>query len=98
MGVELLLREFRPRPRAVLREPTIERPRFRVIDAHNPLGETFGGSWIRWPASELLDVLDQAGVRVLVDLDGGWGEAALEQHLEHFQAVAPERFVHFGGV
>ncbi|OGO14606.1 MAG: hypothetical protein A2Y93_17695 [Chloroflexi bacterium RBG_13_68_17] len=98
MGVELLLREFRPRPRAVLRETTIERPRFPVIDAHNHLGETFGGSWIRWPASELLDVLDQAGVRVLVDLDGGWGEAALEQHLEHFQAVAPERFVHFGGV
>jgi predicted TIM-barrel fold metal-dependent hydrolase len=97
-GDDLLLRDFRPRSQAVLHETVVRRPRFPVIDAHNHLGETFGGGWIRWPADELLDVLDQAGVRVLVDLDGGWGEATLEQHLEHFRAVAPERFVHFGGV
>jgi predicted TIM-barrel fold metal-dependent hydrolase len=94
----VLLRDYRPRSQAVLRETPVPRPRFPVIDAHNHLGEAFGGGWIRWPASELLDVLDQAGVRVLVDLDGGWGEPILDQHLEHFQAAAPERFVHFGGV
>jgi predicted TIM-barrel fold metal-dependent hydrolase len=43
-------------------------------------------------------VLDQAGVRVYVDLDGGWGESVLEAHLDHFKAVAPERFKIFGGV
>jgi predicted TIM-barrel fold metal-dependent hydrolase len=97
-GGDLLLRDFRPRSQAVLHETSVQRARFSVVDAHNHLGETFGGGWIRSPAVELLDVLDQAGVRVLVDLDGGWGEATLEHHLDHFRAAAPERFVHFGGV
>ena len=98
MGGDLLLREFCPRPRAVLRETAIQRPRFPVIDAHNHLGDEFGGGWIHWPAADLLAVMDESGVRVLVDLDGGWGEAILEQHLDHFKAAAPDRFVHFGGV
>lgn len=95
---DLLLRSFDPRPRAVLRETAIDRPRFPVIDAHNHLGEEFGGGWIHQPVRQLLDVLDEAGVRLLVDLDGGWGEAILERHLDHFRATAPDRFLHFGGV
>jgi predicted TIM-barrel fold metal-dependent hydrolase len=94
----MLLSDFRPRPRVALRETAIRQPRFPVIDAHNHLGEDFGGGWIHWPPADLLGVLDQAGVRVLVDLDGGWGEATLLQHLDHFKAAAPERFVLFGGV
>ena len=37
-------------------------------------------------------VFDSQGVRVLVDLDGGWGEAVLHRHLDLFKAAAPERF------
>lgn len=95
---DLYLSEFQPRPKLVVPETRLEQPRFPVIDAHNHLGETFGGGWIKRPVSELLDVLDQAGVRVFVDLDGGWGEAILDRHLDHFKAAAPERFFHFGGV
>ena len=39
----MLLSDFHPRPMLVTRASTIERPRFPVIDAHNHLGELFGG-------------------------------------------------------
>ena len=90
--------KYQPRSRLEVKRTPISGPRFPVIDIHNHLGEPFGGNWVRRPVSELLDVLDQAGVRVYVDLDGGWGEDILHQHLDHFKAAAPERFRVFGGV
>src|SRR5262249_35051922 len=84
-------------PALVTKETLIERPRFPVIDAHNHLGELFGGGWDRRPVRELLEVLDAVQVHQLADLDGGWSEALLEQHLDHFKAAAPERFRIFGG-
>jgi len=76
----------------------VVKPRFPVIDAHNHLGELFGGGWNKRPISELLDLLDEAGVVAYVDLDGGWGEDILNAHLDHFKAKAPQRFQIFGGV
>ena len=38
------------------------------------------------------------GVKVYVDLDGGWGEDKLVAHLKAFKEPAPERFRIFGGV
>lgn len=73
-------------------------PRFPVIDAHNHLGEEFGGGWDCRPVAELLDVLDESGVRRFVDLDGGWGERVLDARLAKYKRAAPERFVCFGGV
>jgi predicted TIM-barrel fold metal-dependent hydrolase len=94
----MLLSHYRPQPALVTRETMVARPRCPVIDVHNHLGEQFGGGWDQRPVGELLDVLDEADVRVLVDLDGGWGAALLERHLDHFKAAAPERFRIFGGV
>lgn len=94
----MLLSDFSPRPTLVTRASTVERPRFPAIDAHNHLAEPFGAGWDKRPVSELLGVLDEAGVRALVDLDGGWGEPLLERHLDYFKAAAPERFQIFGGV
>ncbi len=94
----MLLENYRPQSMLVTKITQVERPRFPVIDAHNHLGEDFGGGWIRRPVSELLDVLDAVNVRVLVDLDGGWDEEILNAHLDHFKAAAPERFRMFGGV
>jgi predicted TIM-barrel fold metal-dependent hydrolase len=48
--------------------------------------------------AQLLDILNEAGVRAYVDLDGGWGEEILESHLDKIKAAAPERFLMFGGV
>jgi predicted TIM-barrel fold metal-dependent hydrolase len=95
---DILLHDFRPRPRLVVGETVIMKPRFPAIDAHNHLAAPFGGDWDQRPVSELLDVLDECDVRVLVDLDGGWGEHILHAHLDKFKAAAPERFRVFGGV
>jgi predicted TIM-barrel fold metal-dependent hydrolase len=94
----MLLSDYRPRSELVVDVHAVPRARFTAIDAHNHLGADFGGGWDRRPLSELLDVLDAAGVRVLVDLDGGFGEALLEAHLDRFKAKAPDRFLVFGGV
>lgn len=94
----LLLDEFAPRSELVSTASPVERPRVPVIDAHNHLGVEFGGGWDRRPVGELLDVLDEAEVRCLVDLDGGWSEQLLDAHLAHFKEAAPDRFACFGGV
>lgn len=94
----MLLANFKPRPKLVTKTTLVEKPLFPVIDAHNHLGEAFGGGWDLRPAAELVDVLEAAEVRHLVDLDGGWGEGLLQKHLEHFKAPYPERFSIFGGV
>ena len=94
----MLLSDFHPRPALVTKASAVIQPRFPVVDAHNHLGELFGGGWDQRPVAELLDVLDAAHVRALVDLDGGWGEDLLQRHLDHFKQAAPERFQIFGGV
>ncbi|MFN8457814.1 MAG: amidohydrolase family protein [Anaerolineae bacterium] len=94
----MLLTDYRPRPVLTRKTTKVEKPRFPVIDAHNHLAEPFGGGWDKRPLPALLDLLDEAEVRVYVDLDGGWGEAVLQQHLDTFKAPAPERFRIFGGV
>ena len=91
------LRDFHPRSMLTTKKTKIERPRFRVIDAHNHLGSGFG-DWDTRPVEELLEALDRAGIEKYVDLDGGWGEDILDRHLAHFKAAAPERFAVFGGV
>ncbi len=92
------LADFRPRPALVTKSTQLLAPRFTVIDAHNHLTEPFGGGWDKKPLPALIDLLDEAQVRVYVDLDGGWGEDILEQHLDIFKAHAPDRFRIFGGV
>ncbi|HXV44335.1 MAG TPA: amidohydrolase family protein, partial [Anaerolineae bacterium] len=94
----MILIHYSPRPALTTKVTSVVKPRFPVIDAHNHLGEDFGGGWSQRPLEELLAVLDEAGVQVYVDLDGGWGEDILHQRLDKFKAAAPERFCIFGGV
>jgi predicted TIM-barrel fold metal-dependent hydrolase len=94
----MLLQDFSPKSKLVTRVTLVEKPRFPAFDAHNHLGEDFGGGWDKRPLAELLDLLDQAGVERFVDLDGGWGEQQLNSHLDHFKSSAPDRFLVFGGV
>lgn len=94
----MLLTQFHPSPKLITKISSIPKPRFPVIDAHNHLGDPFGGGWDKKPVAELLAVLDEAQVRWYVDLDGGWGEGILHAHLDHFKKAAPDRFKIFGGV
>jgi predicted TIM-barrel fold metal-dependent hydrolase len=90
------LENFRPQSKLVTKTTLVERPRFPVVDAHNHLS-MFGDRQPRRSLTELLDLLDQAEAGVFVDLDGGWGEALLQEHLDWLQPAA-ERFLLFGGV
>jgi predicted TIM-barrel fold metal-dependent hydrolase len=89
---------YQPQSKLVTKTTLLEKPRFPAFDAHNHLGEDFGGGWDQKSLPELLDLLDQAGIVCYVDLDGGWGEHLLNAHLDHFKQPAPERFQVFGGV
>jgi predicted TIM-barrel fold metal-dependent hydrolase len=92
------INDYVPKSKLVVRKTQILKPRFPVFDAHNHLGEDFGGGWIKRPAGELLEALDAAGVYKFVDLDGGWGEDILQAHLDKLKQAAPQRFYVFGGV
>ncbi len=92
------LSDYRPLPMLVTKTTRVTRPRFPVIDAHNHLGREVGTSEAAFPAAELLDIMDQAGVAVIVDVDCGWGERQLAAHLDCYKRAAPDRFVMFGGV
>ena len=67
----MLLENFRPRSRLVTKTTLVNKPKFPVIDAHNHLGEPFGGGWDKKPFSELLELLetlvDGTGDREVVD-------------------------------
>ena len=94
----MLLQDYHPRPRLVTKVTLVNKPRFPVIDAHNHLGEAFGGRWDKKPLNQLLELLDEASIILYVDLDGGWSEELFHHHLDIFKAKAPERFCVFGGL
>lgn len=91
------LTRYKPKSKLVTSETHVDLPKFPVIDAHNHLGH-FGGDAInRLSLDQLCAQLDEAGVSHYIDLDGGWGEEILRQHID-FLAPRAERFQVFGGV
>ena len=94
----MLLSAFRPKSCLMTKSTQVMNPCFPVIDAHNHLGDEFGGGWIHRSVNELIDILDQVNVKLYVDLDGGWGEDVLALHIDKFKSTYPDRFQVFGGV
>ena len=94
---ELRLADFRPRSSLRVSAHDVPRPRVPVIDAHNHLGSAFGGDWVTRPPSELIEVLDEAGIEMIVDLDGGQGEA-LSAEVARWQGSYPDRVAVFAGL
>jgi predicted TIM-barrel fold metal-dependent hydrolase len=94
---ELRLADFRPR--SSLRVPVheVRRPKYPVVDAHNHLGPAFGGDWVRRPPAELIATLDDAGVEMIIDLDGGHGNA-LSAEIDRWQVAYPDRVAVFAGL
>ncbi len=41
----MLLENFRPQSKLVTKTTLVNQPKFPVIDAHDHLGEPFGGGW-----------------------------------------------------
>ncbi len=92
----MLLENFHPRSALVTKTTLVHKPKFPVIDAHNHLAQ-FGLNAIDLLSiSEICDLLDEAGVTNYVDLDGGWGESILQDHIDQLKPAG--RFQIYGGV
>jgi predicted TIM-barrel fold metal-dependent hydrolase len=90
---DLKLRDWQPRSMLVTKTTIVEKPRFPVVDAHNHLG---GGKARLTPAvvARYLREMDAAGIRTVVNLDGGWGER-LTETLAALDEAHPGRFLTF---
>jgi predicted TIM-barrel fold metal-dependent hydrolase len=90
---ELKLRDWEPRSMMVAKTTVVEKPLFPVVDVHNHLG---GGKERLTPevVRRYLREMDEAGVRTVVNLDGGWGDR-LRETLHALDKAHPGRFLTF---
>jgi predicted TIM-barrel fold metal-dependent hydrolase len=90
---ELKLRDWEPRSMMKTKTTIVETPMFPVVDVHNHLG---GGKDRLTPAvvKRYLDEMTAAGVRTVVNLDGGWGDR-LKETIAALDETHPGRFLTF---
>src|SRR5262245_3686296 len=88
---ELKLRDWEPRSMLVTKATEVPKPAFPVVDVHNHLG---GGAATLTPerVKHYLAEMDAAGVRAVVNLDGGW-DARLKETLAALDEAHPGRFL-----
>lgn len=88
---ELKLRDWKPRSMLVTRATEVARPAFPLIDVHNHLG---GGKKTLTPerVASYLAEMDAAGVRTVVNLDGGWDQR-LRETIAALDNAFPGRFL-----
>jgi predicted TIM-barrel fold metal-dependent hydrolase len=90
---ELKLKDWEPKSMMVAKTTIVEKPLYPVVDVHNHLG---GGKERLTPATvkRYLTEMDEAGVRTVVNLDGGWGQR-LKETLAALDEAHPGRFLTF---
>ena len=90
---ELKLSDWEPRSMLKTRQSDIQTPAYPVIDVHNHLG---GGKERLTPeqVKNYLAEMDAAGIRTVVNLDGGWGRQ-LNETLAALDEAHPGRFLTF---
>src|SRR5262245_31370550 len=98
---QLKLREWEPKSMLVTRTTVIEKPMYPVIDIHNHLG-TGKATLTPQRVERYLTEMNEAGVRTVVNLDGGWGER-LRETIAALDQAHPGRFlsyalVNFSGI
>ena len=93
---ELKLKDWAPRPMLVRTETKLDKARFPVVDVHNHLG---GGKdfLTAQRVARYLEEMDAAGVRTVVNLDGGWG-TQLQETLAALDQAHPGRFLTFAQI
>src|SRR6478672_12625477 len=90
---ELKLRDWEPKSMMVTKSTVVEKPLYPVIDMHNHLG----GGKDRLTATTVkhyLTEMDEAGIKTVVNLDGGWGDR-LKETLAALDEAHPGRFLTF---
>jgi predicted TIM-barrel fold metal-dependent hydrolase len=90
---DLKLRDWEPKSMMVTKTTIVEKPLVPAVDVHNHLG---GGKARLTPqvVKRYLTEMDEAGVRTVINLDGGWGEK-LTETLEALDNAHPGRFLTF---
>lgn len=90
---DLKLKDWEPRSMMVTKTTIVEKPRFPVIDIHNHLG---GGMQQLPPdrVQKYLTEMNEAGVKTVVNLDGGWGDR-LKETIAALDKAHPGRFITF---
>ncbi|CAN5402247.1 hypothetical protein BH11PLA2_BH11PLA2_40870 [soil metagenome] len=88
---DLKLRDWQPRSMMVTKTSVREKPLYPAIDMHNHLG---GGKERLTPATvkKYLKEMDEAGVKTVVNLDGGWGDR-LKETVAALEGTHPGRFL-----
>lgn len=89
----LKLKDWAPKSMMVTKATVVEKAKYPVIDVHNHLG---GGKRRLTPAvvKRYLEEMDAAGVRTVVNLDGGWDNNLVET-IEALDKAHPGRFLTF---
>jgi len=90
---DLKLRDWEPRSMMVTKTTVVETPKYPVIDMHNHLG---GGKQrlTLEVVQKYLAEMTAAGVKTVVNLDGGWGDR-LKETLAALDEAHPGRFLTF---
>ena len=89
----LKLKDWAPKSMLVTKVTNVNTPLFPAVDVHNHLG---GGKQFLTPerVGRYLAEMDAAGVRTIVNLDGGWGER-LTETVAALDDAHPGRFLTF---
>jgi predicted TIM-barrel fold metal-dependent hydrolase len=89
----LKLKEWQPKSMLKVKATEVNKPKYPAIDVHNHLG---GGKRTLTPerVGNYLEEMNEAGVRMVVNLDGGWGEN-LKETLAALDEKHPDRFATF---
>lgn len=90
---QLKLRDWQPKSMLATSETKIDKPRFPAVDVHNHLGAGKQHLTPERVANYLVE-MNEAGVRTVVNLDGGWGER-LQETLAALDDSHPGRFATF---
>lgn len=92
----LKLKDWRPKSMLKVKETKVDKPAFPVIDVHNHLG---GGKQTLTAdrVASYLTEMNEAGVRTVVNLDGGWGER-LKETIATLDEAHPDRFFTFAQI
>jgi hypothetical protein len=90
---ELKLRDWEPKSMLATKVTVVETPRFPVIDIHNHLGG--GKQYLTTErVGRYLTEMNEAGVRTVVNLDGGWDDN-LKETIAALDQAHPGRFATF---
>lgn len=91
----LRLADWTPRRQLRTAQTSVPQPAFGVIDVHNHLGRWLNdGQWMIEDVDALVALMDDCGVRTIVNLDGRWDDE-LTDNIRRYDRAYPERFVTF---